>query len=56
MSRCVSFVQILYVYTNLSGQNLVDETAKITGGSLDYIIANAAVQSEWSAHNPFGVL
>ncbi|PNP84185.1 hypothetical protein FNYG_02873 [Fusarium nygamai] len=37
-------------------QNLVKEVARITGGSLDYIIANAALQSEWSAHNPIGVL
>ncbi|KAM0287330.1 hypothetical protein ACHAO9_007734 [Fusarium lateritium] len=37
-------------------KNLIDQTANITGGSLDYIIANAAVQSEWSAHSPFGVL
>ncbi|KAK2668247.1 Short-chain dehydrogenase/reductase SDR [Fusarium oxysporum f. sp. vasinfectum] len=39
-----------------SVKNLVKEVAKITGGSLDYIIANAALQSEWSAHNPIGVL
>ncbi|RGP73160.1 hypothetical protein FLONG3_6476 [Fusarium longipes] len=37
-------------------KNLIEETAKITGGSLDYIIANAAMQSEWSGHNPIGVL
>lgn len=37
-------------------QNLIEETAKITGGSLDYIIANAALQSDWSAHNPIGTL
>ncbi|KAF4451301.1 hypothetical protein F53441_5722 [Fusarium austroafricanum] len=37
-------------------KNLVNETSKITGGSLDYIIANAAFQSEWSAGNPIGVL
>ncbi|RKL04442.1 hypothetical protein BFJ68_g11044 [Fusarium oxysporum] len=30
-----------------SVKNLVKEVAKITGGSLDYIIANAALQSEW---------
>ncbi|KAG9494897.1 hypothetical protein J7337_013126 [Fusarium musae] len=37
-------------------KNLVKEVSQITGGSLDYIIANAALQSEWSAHNPIGVL
>ncbi|KAF9776887.1 hypothetical protein IL306_004857 [Fusarium sp. DS 682] len=37
-------------------KNLVNEVAKITGGSLDYIIANAAFQSEWSAHKPIGDL
>ncbi|CAG1977805.1 unnamed protein product [Fusarium graminearum] len=39
-----------------SVKNLIDETAKITGGSLDYIIANAAIQSEWSGYNPIGAL
>ncbi|RFN47952.1 hypothetical protein FIE12Z_7675 [Fusarium flagelliforme] len=39
-----------------SVKNLIEETAKITGGSLDYIIANAALQSDWSAHSPIGTL
>ncbi|KAG8672129.1 hypothetical protein FPOAC2_05497 [Fusarium poae] len=39
-----------------SVKNLIDETAKITGGSLDYVIANAAFQSDWSGHNPIGAL
>ncbi|KAF4972587.1 hypothetical protein FSARC_860 [Fusarium sarcochroum] len=34
----------------------VDQTAKITGGSLDYVIANAAMQSEWSSYDPLSVL
>ncbi|KAF2670229.1 NAD(P)-binding protein [Microthyrium microscopicum] len=33
-----------------------EETAKITGGSLDYLIANAAFVSRWSAYDPIGVL
>ncbi|KPM37616.1 hypothetical protein AK830_g8975 [Neonectria ditissima] len=34
----------------------VAETAKITGGSLDYIIANAAFVSTWSSLESFGSL
>ncbi|KAM0350963.1 hypothetical protein ACHAPU_002741 [Fusarium lateritium] len=37
-------------------KNFVEEAGKITGGSLDYVIANAAVQDEWSAHAPIGTL
>ncbi len=31
-------------------------TADITGGILDYVIANAAFHSEWSLYDPLGVL
>lgn len=34
----------------------VDETAGITGGALDYVIANAAFMSAWSAWDPVSVL
>ncbi|GME23728.1 Short-chain dehydrogenase [Neofusicoccum parvum] len=34
----------------------VDEISKISGGKLDYIIANAAVISDWSAYDPIGKL
>ncbi|ORY60238.1 uncharacterized protein BCR38DRAFT_497893 [Pseudomassariella vexata] len=34
----------------------VDATAAITGGALDYVIANAAFISTWSAFDPIGVL
>ncbi|WAO82895.1 Hypothetical protein NCS54_00006900 [Fusarium falciforme] len=34
----------------------VDETSKITGGKLDYIIANAGLVSSWSAYDPLSVL
>ncbi|RSL51882.1 hypothetical protein CEP54_011183 [Fusarium duplospermum] len=34
----------------------VDETSKITGGKLDYIIANAGLVSPWSAYDPLSVL
>ncbi|KAF5000920.1 hypothetical protein FGRMN_1377 [Fusarium graminum] len=37
-------------------KNFVEEAGKITGGSLDYVIANAAVQGDWSAHAPIGTL
>ncbi|KAH8893324.1 NAD(P)-binding protein [Thozetella sp. PMI_491] len=37
-------------------QATVDETAKITGGSLDYLIANAGFVSRWSALNTLGNL
>lgn len=34
----------------------VDETAAITGGALDYVIANAGWISTWSAYLPLGKL
>jgi hypothetical protein len=34
----------------------VDEVAKITGGSLDYLIANAGHVSHWDAYDGIGVL
>ncbi|KZL75132.1 hypothetical protein CT0861_08276 [Colletotrichum tofieldiae] len=34
----------------------VEEVAKVTGGSLDYLIANAAFISTWSAYDGIGVL
>jgi hypothetical protein len=37
-------------------QASVDETSKITGGKLDYIIANAGLVSSWSAYDPLSVL
>lgn len=37
-------------------QRAADETAKITGGRLDYIIANAALITKWSAYNSMGEL
>jgi hypothetical protein len=37
-------------------QKAVEDTAEITGGALDYVIANAAWQSTWSAYDPIGVL
>lgn len=33
-----------------------DYTTKITGGALDYLIANAALMSHWSAYLPIGIL
>ncbi|KAF5023007.1 hypothetical protein F66182_4965 [Fusarium sp. NRRL 66182] len=35
---------------------VVNEITKITGGSLDYIIANSAHAAAWSAHDPIGSL
>ena len=37
-------------------QRAAAETATITGGSHDYIIANAAFMSAWSVYDPIGVL
>jgi NAD(P)-dependent dehydrogenase (short-subunit alcohol dehydrogenase family) len=37
-------------------QKAVQETAAITGGSLDYVIANAASLAKWSAYKPIGAL
>ncbi|KXX73125.1 hypothetical protein MMYC01_209876 [Madurella mycetomatis] len=37
-------------------QNAVTDTAEITGGTLDYLIANAAYVSHWDAYDPIGVL
>lgn len=37
-------------------QNAVAATAQITGGALDYLIANAAYVSEYDAYDPIGVL
>ena len=37
-------------------QHAVAETSKITGGTLDYLIANAAYVSEFDAYDPIGVL
>ncbi|KAL9115146.1 MAG: hypothetical protein Q9227_000940 [Pyrenula ochraceoflavens] len=37
-------------------KNAVDDTAKFTGGRLDYVIANAAFISDWSAYDAIGVL
>lgn len=34
----------------------VEETSKITGGELDYVIANAAVFPPWSFFQTLGVL
>ncbi|KAI4861822.1 hypothetical protein F4820DRAFT_451600 [Hypoxylon rubiginosum] len=34
----------------------VEDTAKITGGSLDYLIANAGYVSQFDAYDPIGVL
>ncbi|VUC37315.1 unnamed protein product [Clonostachys rosea] len=33
-----------------------EDTSKITGGKIDYVIANAAVASEWSEYNNIGTL
>ncbi|KAF4634343.1 hypothetical protein G7Y89_g3767 [Cudoniella acicularis] len=40
----------------VSLKTAIDETADITGGALDYVIANAAYMSTWSAYDPLGVL
>ncbi|KAL2130279.1 hypothetical protein VTI74DRAFT_6673 [Chaetomium olivicolor] len=37
-------------------QSAVAATAKITGGTLDYLIANAARLSHWDLYDPIGVL
>ncbi|KAK3305990.1 uncharacterized protein B0T15DRAFT_556605 [Chaetomium strumarium] len=37
-------------------QRAAADTAKITGGTLDYLIANAAYVSTWDSYDPFGVL
>lgn len=37
-------------------KKVVDFTAEVTGGSLDYIIANAGLISDWSAYLPIGAL
>ncbi|KAK4063871.1 hypothetical protein Trihar35433_8579 [Trichoderma harzianum] len=37
-------------------KNAVAATAQITGGALDYLIANAAYVSEYDAYDPIGVL
>jgi len=34
----------------------VNFTAEVTGGALDYVIANAAFISTWSGYDPLGVL
>ncbi|RJE22141.1 Short chain dehydrogenase [Aspergillus sclerotialis] len=45
-----------YSSTNAPKQNAVAETAKITGGTLDYLIANAGLISHFDAYDPIGVL
>ncbi|CAI7584547.1 unnamed protein product [Penicillium glandicola] len=43
--------------TNYSALNAaVDETATITDGKLDYLIANAGIVSQFDAYDPIGVL
>lgn len=37
-------------------QNAAAHTANITGGSLDYIIANAAFLTQFDAYDPIGKL
>ena len=37
-------------------KSAMNVTEEITGGSLDYVIANAALQSSWSAYSSLGVL
>ncbi|RAQ75231.1 short chain dehydrogenase (AtsC) [Aspergillus flavus] len=37
-------------------QFAADETARITGGGLDYLIANAAFVETWDLYDPIGVL
>ncbi|GMG23048.1 unnamed protein product [Aspergillus oryzae] len=37
-------------------QFAADETARITGGGLDYLIANAAYVETWDLYDPIGVL
>lgn len=37
-------------------QKSVDVVSQITGGKLDYIIANAAYISDWQAFEPIGKL
>ncbi|KAK4234446.1 hypothetical protein C8A03DRAFT_47221 [Achaetomium macrosporum] len=37
-------------------QRAVADTAKITGGTLDHLIANAAYVSTWDSYDPIGVL
>jgi hypothetical protein len=34
----------------------VDETAQITSGALDYVIANAGWLSTWAFYSPIGAL
>jgi NAD(P)-dependent dehydrogenase (short-subunit alcohol dehydrogenase family) len=41
---------------NTLTQAAVAETANITGGGLDYLIANAGVVSHFDAYDPIGVL
>jgi NAD(P)-dependent dehydrogenase (short-subunit alcohol dehydrogenase family) len=48
------------VYADLDDYNSLEaaaaETAKITGGSLDYLIANAAYLTTYDQFDPIGVL
>lgn len=37
-------------------QRAVADTAKLTGGTLDYLIANAARLARWDLYGPIGVL
>lgn len=37
-------------------KNAADYTADVTGGALDYLIANAGLISRWSGLHPIGVL
>ena len=39
-----------------SFQQAAADTAKITGGRLDYLIGNAGYVSEFDAYDPIGVL
>ena len=42
--------------SNNSEQTAVTSTSDITGGSLDYLVANAAYMTEWDVYEPIGAL
>lgn len=52
----ITAVLVLELNANVIEQASVNEVSKITGGGLDYIIANAAFQDAWSAYEPLSVL
>ncbi|RCI12732.1 hypothetical protein L249_1065 [Ophiocordyceps polyrhachis-furcata BCC 54312] len=48
-------IEVRGLWRKLAMRNAAKCTAEITGGSLDYLIANAGYVSHWDAYEPIGV-